>query len=135
MIRHRLCRLVFLFFLSLMTATTGLAQEGPERIELRRSDLTGSAETEVIVSRLTLHPGVRMPRHFHHGDEFVYVLQGGTAQVSGPKTITFKAGDTAHFPRGELHGGFTMTGDSALVAITTHIVHKGKPLMQIVEGQ
>ena len=132
LIRFTLCRLALLSLLAVLTAAGALAEEGIERVELRRGDLTGSAGTEVIVSRLTLRPGARMPRHFHHGDEFLYVLEGGTIQVPGPKEVAFKAGDTAHFPRGQVHGGFTVVGDSALVAITTHIVDRGKPLIQIV---
>ncbi len=118
-----------------MSGPAALAEEGIERRELRRSDLTGSNGIEIILAELRLQPGARMPRHFHHGDEFLYVLQGGSIRVPGPKEITFKAGDTAHFPRGQIHGGFTVAGETALVVITTHIVDKGKPLMEIAEDQ
>ncbi|MEM6495625.1 MAG: cupin domain-containing protein [Pseudomonadota bacterium] len=94
---------------------------------LKRVDLTGSDKTEVIVTRVTIAPGGKVPRHSHHGDEFVYVTEGGTASVPGRPPIKFEAGQTIHFPRGKLHGGFTVTGSNSIKAVTTHIVDKGKP--------
>ncbi len=41
--------------------------------------------------------------------------------------ITFKPGMAGFFPAGKVHGGLTNTGDTPLVAYTTHIVEKGKP--------
>ena len=98
-----------------------------QREVLKRVDLAGSDKTEVIVTRVTIAPGGKVPRHSHHGDEFVYVTEGGTASVPGRPPIKFEAGQTIHFPRGKVHGGFTVTGSNAIQAVTTHIVDKGKP--------
>ena len=59
------------------------ALDGLKRTELRRVDLTGTQGTEVITSILEAAPGAGIPRHTHHGDEFLYVLEGGTIEVPG----------------------------------------------------
>ena len=105
------------------------ADELTKRQLLKRVDLTGSGQTEVVVTRIEIAPGGKVPRHSHNGDEFVYVLKGGTASVPGGPPIRFKEGQTIHFPRGKVHGGFTVTGTTPIKAITTHIVDKGKPLL------
>ena len=112
----------------LIVAPAALAQDGVSRTELNRADLTGSDTLEVIVSRLEVAPGARIPLHTHHGDEHLIVLQGGTMRAPNGQEIPFKPGMTAHFPKDQVHGGMTNIGDAPLVAYTTHIVEKGKPL-------
>jgi quercetin dioxygenase-like cupin family protein len=105
-----------------------LAQDGLSQSEIRRADAPGSTTHEVIVSRLEIAPGATVPLHSHHGDEHMVVLEGGTMRTGGGKELAFPAGATAHFPAGKVHGGLTNAGDTPMVAITTHIVEKGKPL-------
>ena len=109
------------------SAATSSAGDLIQREVLKRVDLAGSKTTEVIVTRVIIAPGGKVPRHSHHGDEFVYVTEGGTASVPGRPPIKFEAGQTIYFPRGKVHGGFTVTGSQSIKAVTTHIVDKGKP--------
>ncbi|WP_372570938.1 cupin domain-containing protein [Ruegeria jejuensis] len=103
------------------------------RTELSRADVPGSDTHEVIVARLEIEPGATVPRHTHHGDEHLVVIIGGTMQTGDGKQIPFPDGMAAHFPQGEPHGGLTNAGDTVMVAITTHVVEKGKPLNVLVE--
>ena len=103
------------------------------RTELSRTDLSGSATMEVIVARLEMFPGASIPRHFHHGDEHIVVVQGGPATLASGNVIEFTTGAALHFPAGEVHGGFTASGEVPLIVYTMHIVEKGKPLMNLVE--
>ncbi len=109
------------------------AQEETKRIELRRADLTGAAGTEVIMARLEIPPGGLVPRHFHHGDEFLYVLDGGSFRAPGRDPVTLGAGATLHFPREVPHGGFKVVGEGPLKVLTVHVVDKGKPLVEVVK--
>ena len=43
---------------------------------LLRSQLAGAEGIEVIVSRVTIPPNTSLPRHWHPGEEFAYVLEG-----------------------------------------------------------
>lgn len=110
-----------------------LAQSGVTRTELGRVMLTGSKTTQVITATLVAAPGAAIPRHTHHGDEFLYVLEGGTIQAPGKEPVELKSGDTLHFPRAMPHGGFTVVGDEPIKVLTVHVVDKDKPLVERVE--
>ncbi|MEX0348864.1 MAG: cupin domain-containing protein [Paracoccaceae bacterium] len=103
------------------------------RTELSRADAPGSGTHEVIVARLEIEPGATVPRHTHHGDEHLVVIEGGTMRTGDGKEIEFPNGMAAHFPQGQPHGGLTNAGDTVMIAITTHVVEKGKPLNVPVE--
>lgn len=118
---------------ALLVAAPAMADDKVKRTELNRADLSGSDTMEVIVSRLEIAPGGRIPLHTHHGDEHLIVIEGGVMTAPNGKEIPFKAGMTAHFPAGKVHGGLTNTGDAPMVAYTTHIVEKGKPFMVLAE--
>ena len=100
-----------------------------ERKLLKQSELAGKPDTIVIMAELIAHPGAVMPKHRHPGDEFLYVLKGGTTQSDDGKTQNLPSGASLHFPRGKVHGGFMVTGDSPIRVLTVHIVDKGKPLV------
>ena len=109
------------------------AQDGVVRTELRRGDLTGREGTEVIMTVLRVAPGARVPRHIHHGDEFLYVIRGGAIQEPGGEVVRLEPGATLHYPREVPHGGFVVVGDATIEVLTTHIVDKGKPFAEPVE--
>ncbi len=111
-----------------------LHAQGPiQRVELQKHDLTGTSGTEVVMATLEIQPGGTIPRHFHHGDEFLYVLESGSFQAPGQDPVTFKTGTSLHFPRELPHGGFTIVGDKSLKVLTVHVVDKGKPLSELVK--
>ncbi|MDZ7839809.1 MAG: cupin domain-containing protein [Gammaproteobacteria bacterium] len=112
---------------------TSFAQDGAGRTELSRLNLAGAENTEVIMAELELPPGASVPRHFHHGEEYLYVVQGGTVETRDGEVVTFEPGQSLHFKREEVHGGFTATGSSVLKVVTVHIVDKNKPLYVNVE--
>jgi quercetin dioxygenase-like cupin family protein len=111
-----------------LLAAPAFADDLVTREELSRADAPGSTTHEVIVARLSLAPGGQIPRHTHYGDEYLTVLQGGDMQTGDGRVIHFETGQVVRFPEGVVHGGLTAVGDTAVIAVTTHIVEKGKPL-------
>ena len=109
------------------------AQGSVNRVELRKADLTGVPGTEVIMATLEIPPGATVPRHFHYGDEFLYVLEGGSFQAPGQDPASFKSGVSLRFPREAPHGGFTVVGEKTLKVLTVHVVDKGKPLVELAQ--
>jgi quercetin dioxygenase-like cupin family protein len=107
-----------------------LAQDGMERTELKRADLTGADGMEVVQAILVVQPGTPIPRHIHHGDEISYVLEGATLELPDGKAIDLKTGTSIHFPRDTPHGGFKVVGDAPLKLLTVHVVDKGKPFSE-----
>lgn len=126
-------RFLLAIALTVITALSAHAQEGLTRTEIRRVEAPGAPAYEVVVSRLEIAPGARVPLHTHPGDEHMVVVVGGTMLAPNGQTIPFAPGDTAHFPAGQVHGGLQNTGDTTMVAMTTHIVEKGAPFMTLAE--
>jgi quercetin dioxygenase-like cupin family protein len=123
----------FVIFMALWAGLVPVsAQEAITRTELRRTDLTGSPASEVVMTVLEARPGAMMPRHIHHGDEFLYVLQTGTIQAPGQPPMRLETGASLHFAREVPHGGFTVVGEDAVKVLTVHIVDKNRPLTELV---
>jgi len=118
-------RLAAVLFFALTFAT----QAQTNRQELKRADLTGT-NMEIIVSVVDVPAGNSLPRHTHHGEEAVYVLDGATLALPDGKEIQFPTGAAVINVRDVPHAGFKITGDKTLKMLTVHIIDKGKPMME-----
>jgi len=104
------------------------AQDSPQRQEIKRADLGGTTNMEVILSTAEYKPGESIPRHIHHGVEAFYVLQGATLETPDGKKIQLATGTGNMNLRDVPHAGFKVVGDTPLKLLTVHIVDKGLPL-------
>ena len=102
----------------------------PQRQELKRADLTTSSDMEVITSISEIHKGETLPRHYHHGIETGYVLQGTMVQLPGQAPMMMQTGSAIMNLRDVPHAGFTVVGDQPLKLLTVHVIDKGKPLYE-----
>ena len=107
-----------------------LAAESGNRKELKRVDLSGAPGMEVIASISEYKPGEVVRRHFHHGIESGYVVQGAMVQPPGKDPVKIPTGAPIMNERDVPHAGFTVVGDVPLRVYTVHIVDKGKPLYE-----
>jgi len=114
-------------------AQPNMATDSPQRVEQKRTDLTGAPGMEVIASTAEYKPGDMIDLHFHHGIETAYVIQGGMIQVPGKDPAPLPTGATLQFLRDAKHAGFKVVGDSSLKLFTVHVVDKGKPLYDYVK--
>jgi quercetin dioxygenase-like cupin family protein len=99
------------------------------RTELKRTDLSGAEGMEVMSSILEVPPGAAIPRHFHHGVEMFYVLEGAMIQLPGKEPVLLATGTAGMNLRDVPHGGSVVVGDKTLKFFTVHAVDKGKPLI------
>ena len=104
------------------------ANDSPQRVEQKRTELSGAPGMEVIASIAEYKPGDSIELHFHHGVEAAYVVQGASVQVPGKDPMALPVGATLLNLRDVKHGGFKVVGDSSLKLFTVHVVDKGKPL-------
>jgi quercetin dioxygenase-like cupin family protein len=102
--------------------------DSPQRVEQKRTDLSGVPGMEVIASTAEYVPGTEIGRHSHHGVEMAYVVQGARIQAPGNEAMTLATGTTVMNLRDVKHAGFTVVGDTALKLFTVHVVDKGKAL-------
>jgi len=124
------------FLLFALGVATGLTAQtltdSPQRIEQRRTDLTGAPNMEVIASIVELKPGESSNLHIHHGVEAFHVLQGAMVQAPGQAASMLPTGLTSLNLRDVKHGAFKVVDDHPLKLLTVHIVDKGKPLYDYV---
>jgi quercetin dioxygenase-like cupin family protein len=110
-----------------------LAQQSPiRRTDLQRHDLSVPGR-EVVQVLVELDPGVAFGRHWHPGEEIVYVVEGSLEyEVDGKPPVTLKAGGVLFIPAGTIHAAKNVgRGNGAELA--TYIVEKGKPLVVMVK--
>jgi quercetin dioxygenase-like cupin family protein len=60
-------------------------------------------------------PGDTLARHFHHGEEAVYVLESATLILPDGKEIPFPVGTAVINKRDQPHAGFKVGGKSTLI--------------------
>lgn len=105
-----------------------LAQDLANRQELRRVDLSGAPNMEIVTSVTDLKPGDQIPLHLHHGVETAYILEGGMIEMPGKPAVPLPTGASVVNLRDVNHGGFKVVGDKTIRMLTVHVVDKGKPL-------
>ena len=122
-----------------LLVTTGLTfygaqaqQVGARRIDLQRHDLS-VAGREVVQTIVELAPGTTAPRHWHPGEEIIYVLEGTWEYtVEGKPPVTLRAGDVLFIPARTIHSARNV-GTGRAAELATYIVEKGKPLLMLAK--
>jgi quercetin dioxygenase-like cupin family protein len=119
-------------FVGLALAVIGAAawaqDAGLKRTLLDRMDVP--AGYEAVLGAAELPSGATLARHFHHGTEFGYVVEGDTElRIDGEPPRIVRKGDFYRVEAGKVHE-VRNTGAGAAKALATWIVEKGKPLAE-----
>lgn len=80
--------------------------------EMLRAPITAAPELEVLISDVIIPANQQVPRHYHPGEEFVYVIEGSAIHIEeGKEDRLTEAGDAmviapeaVHAPRGGPEG-------------------------------
>jgi quercetin dioxygenase-like cupin family protein len=76
----------------------------PGSNEMLRSPLSALPGAEVIVSDVVIPPNAQVARHYHPGEEFLYLIEGTAIHVEeGKPDLPLKAGDTYTIPPRAIH--------------------------------
>ena len=93
---------------------------------LLSTQLEGVEGTEVIVSRIVMPPNTILPRHWHPGEEFAYVLEGSTIlRRDGKPDLTARKGELVKIPLKEIHSAATTDQGATILVFRVH--EHGKP--------
>ena len=104
----------------------------PKMETLLQSALEGVDGTEVIVSRVTIPPHTSLPKHWHPGEEFIYVVEGSaTLWQEGKDDVVAKPGDVLKVPLKQVHTAITADVGTTIVVFRVH--EQGKPERVLVE--
>jgi quercetin dioxygenase-like cupin family protein len=102
------------------------------RTDLQRHDLSIPGR-EVIQNRVEIGPEAPLVRHWHPGEEIIYVLEGTLEyQIDGQEPQTYEAGEALVVPPEAVHAVRNVGGGSAS-ELATYIVEKGKPFLVVVD--
>lgn len=116
------------------TQVPNAQQPGIKRTELLRTELPGLEGKEAVVFIAEIPPGLATGKHYHPGNELIYVLQGSyILEVEGKGPIPLKAGDARHAPPGEVHEAKTFGSPGPSKVIVFLLAEKGKPLATSVK--
>ena len=93
---------------------------------LMKEKLEGAPGTEVIMSKVEIPPNTSMPRHWHPGEEFVYVQSGSvTLWQEGKADIVCSEGDAVKVPLKQVHTA--ITGEEGVSLVVFRVHEQGKP--------
>jgi len=108
-------------------AAQGAAQV--TRTELLRKPVSGVEGKEVVVFVADLPPGAVAVRHFHPGDEAIYMLQGALLfEPEGGQPFELKAGQIAFNPAKHIHKATNTSSSEAAKVLNCMLAEKGQPL-------
>ena len=95
--------------------------------EVLRGAIAAAPGHELVVGDLVMAAGGTIPRHYHHGEEFLYVI-GGSAVVSRPglPDVRLSAGEGLRIPPGTVHWG--QAGPEGVRAVSSWVAREGQPL-------
>jgi quercetin dioxygenase-like cupin family protein len=98
----------------------------PKLENLLKTELVGAPGTEVIVSRVEIPANTSLPKHWHPGEEFAYVLEGSvTLWQEGRADTVLVEGQTGMIPLKQVHTAKTGDRDVTLLVFRVHA--KGQP--------
>src|SRR5688500_9786471 len=89
--------------------------------EVLRSPLAGTPGVEVIVSDVVIPPNGQVARHYHPGEEFLYLIEGTAIHVEdGKADLPLKAGDSYAIPPRASHAPRRGHEGARAVAVRGH---------------
>jgi quercetin dioxygenase-like cupin family protein len=105
---------------------------GLTRTDLQQHDLSVPGH-EVIQNRVDIDPDAPAIRHWHPGEEIIYVLEGTLEyEIDGEPPRTVNAGEALTVPAERVHA-VRNVGDGNAAELATYVVEKGKPLLNLAE--
>ena len=107
---------------------------GLTRTDLQHHDLSVPGK-EVIQNRVDVDPDAPAIRHWHPGEEVIYVLEGTLEyEIEGDPGRIVHAGEALTVPAERVHAVRNVGGGNA-AELATYIVEKGRPLFNLPEDR
>ena len=101
---------------------------GLTRTDLQQQDLSIPGR-EVIQNRVDVDTDAPAIRHWHPGEEVIYVLEGSLEyEIDGLGKRTYRAGEALTVPAETVHA---VRGNGTELA--TYVVEKGRPFIVVVD--
>jgi quercetin dioxygenase-like cupin family protein len=107
---------------------------GQVRTILTKVDLDGCLGKEAVVLTVDGKPMLVGKRHYHPGDEFIYLAEGTlTLDIEGKGKVTLNKGETVHIPGRVVHQAINPDSERPFKAVTFGVFEKGQPDTTVVD--
>jgi quercetin dioxygenase-like cupin family protein len=104
------------------------------RTELLRKSISGVEGKEIVVFIANVPPGSPGARHFHPGDEAIYMLSGALVfEPDGGQPFELKAGEITFNPAKQIHKARNVSSSETAKVLNCMIAEKGQPLTNPVQ--
>jgi quercetin dioxygenase-like cupin family protein len=105
---------------------------GLTRTDLQQHDLSVPGR-EAIQNRVDIAPEAPPIRHWHPGEEIIYVLEGTLEyEIDGQPPTSVSAGEALMVPAEAVHA-VRNVGNGNATELATYVVEKGRPLLNLAE--
>ena len=113
-------------------ATTVQQAPGLFRTDIQEHDLSVPGRT-MIQNRVQIGPEAPAVRHWHPGEEIIYVLEGSLEySLDGSEPRVVNAGEGLTVPAEVIHA-VRNVGSGPAAELATYVVEKGKPFLVVVD--
>jgi quercetin dioxygenase-like cupin family protein len=120
-----------------VAGTTYVGAQGTPQItrtEILRQPMSDVANKEIVVFLADIPPGGVASKHFHPGDEAIYMLQGALHfQPENGQAFDLKAGQIAFNPAHHIHQAKNTSSTVTAKVLNCMIAEKGQPLATPVQ--
>ena len=100
----------------------GLPDRGPGSHAVLTAPIQAAEGLEVIVSDVVIPPGAQVPRHYHPGEEFLYLVEGSAVHVEqGKPDLPLNAGDSYVIPPNAVHAPIGGPQGARAVVFRVHV--------------
>ncbi len=94
--------------------------------EVLKEKLDSAPGLEVVISDVVIPPGAQVPRHYHPGEEFLYLIEGTATHIEeGAANRDLKAGDAMVIRIGKIHAPKAGPEGARAVVFRVHV--EGEP--------
>lgn len=109
-------------------------QPAPGITEVLSGAIQAAPGHHLVMGDLNIPANAPIPRHYHHGEEFLYILGGSTVIVrEGSGEQELRPGQAIRIAPGTVHWG--RAGPDGLRAVSSWVVPDGQPLRVAVPDQ
>jgi quercetin dioxygenase-like cupin family protein len=115
-------------------STTIQQAPGLYRTDLQQHDLSVPGRV-VIQNRVEIGPEAPFVRHWHPGEEIIYVLEGTLEyDIDGIGPKTYGAGEALTVPAETVHA-VRNVGEGSAAELATYVVEKDKPFLVLEDAR
>lgn len=131
--------LLFVFAMAVVAVPRASAQEGVTRTPILKQDLEADPSKEVTLFIADYKPGAKTAKHYHPGQEFIYVLEGhGVMEEVGKSPVDMQPGVSIYFrsdPKKPtyVHEATNLSQADGMKLLVILITDKGQPLVYPVK--